>query len=234
MPAMLESLTVSKATLEAREVYFSYGSGDLLRGVSLVVEPGDTIAIMGRSGSGKTTLLKLLAGLLKPRAGVVRVLGCEVGHPCFESVRRRLAYIPQSLGLVSGASALYNVLLGRAASHPLRFITGLWPRRAVEEALEALRAVGLDSKARSSVDRLSGGERQRVAIARALFQGASVVLADEPVSNLDADTAAEVAKLLVEPSRRGTSIIAVLHDQDIAFEFFKRVYLLNGGVLKEL
>jgi len=84
------------------------------------------------------------------------------------------------------------------------------------------------------VDRLSGGERQRVAIARALFQGASVVLADEPVSNLDADTAAEVAKLLVEPSRRGTSIIAVLHDQDIAFEFFKRVYLLNGGVLKEL
>ena len=220
--------------LEAAEVYFSYDSTDLLRGVTLTVRPGDAVAIMGRSGSGKSTLLKIFAGLLKPRRGLVRVLGCATDASCFESVRLRVAYIPQSLGLVGSASALYNVLLGRAARRPFRFLTGFWSRREVEEALEALRAVGLGDKARTSVDRLSGGERQRVAIARALFQRASIIYADEPVSNLDADTAAEVTKLLVEPRRVGVAVVAVLHDQDLAFEFFDRVYVLSGGVLKEL
>jgi len=220
--------------LEAEDLYFSYGEREILRGVSIEVKPGDVVAIMGRSGSGKTTLLKIFAGLLKPHRGVVQVLRCEVDKPCFESVRPRIAYIPQSLGLVSGATALYNVLLGRAPRHPFNFVFGLWSRRDVEEAVEALRVVGLGDKAKMGVDKLSGGEKQRVAIARALFQKASVILADEPVSNLDAETAAEVTKLLVKPSQDGVAVVAVLHDQDIAFEFFKRVYVLKGGMLVEM
>jgi phosphonate transport system ATP-binding protein len=225
---------VADVLLEVENVFFGYDSTDLLRGVSLEVRRGEAVAVMGRSGAGKSTLLKICAGLLKPRSGVVKVLGREVGNRCFESVRPRIAYIPQTLGLVSGASALYNVLLGRASRRPLRFVAGLWSRRDVEEALEALRAVGLGDKAEMVVDKLSGGERQRVAIARALFQGASVIYADEPVSNLDINTATEVMKLLMEFRRRGAAVVAVLHDQDLAFEFFDRVYMLSGGVLKEL
>jgi ABC-type phosphate/phosphonate transport system ATPase subunit len=220
--------------LEVENVFFGYDSTDLLRGVSLEVRRGEAVAVMGRSGAGKSTLLKICAGLLKPRSGAVKVLGREVGNRCFESVRPCIAYIPQTLGLVSGASALYNVLLGRASRCPLRFVAGLWSRRDVEEALEALRAVGLGDKAEMVVDKLSGGERQRVAVARALFQGASVIYADEPVSNLDINTATEVMKLLMEFRRRGAAVVAVLHDQDLAFEFFDRVYMLSGGILKEL
>jgi len=116
----------------------------------------------------------------------------------------------------------------------LRFMVGLWSRRDIEEALEALRAVGLESKAMTRVDRLSGGERQRVAIARAIFQGAKVILADEPVSNLDYETAELVLSKLVGLADRGVTVIAVMHDYDLAFKYFKNVYVLKDGTLREL
>jgi ABC-type phosphate/phosphonate transport system ATPase subunit len=115
-----------------------------------------------------------------------------------------------------------------------RFITGFWSWGDVRDAMEALSIVGLDGKAGVRVDRLSGGEKQRVAIARALFQRADIVLADEPVSNLDRDTAENIVKILAGLSRKGVTVISVLHDLDLALSYFNRVYILNDGRLREI
>ncbi len=218
--------------VELRDVFFSYGSNKILNGASLEIGYGEAIAIMGRSGVGKTTLLKIIAGLLRPEKGYVKVLGCTMQTECSDSLRGRIAYIPQNLGLIEGESALYNVLLARAPNKPLRFVAGLWGRDDSNEAREVLRMVGLENKARNRVERLSGGEKQRVAIARAIFQRASVLLADEPVSNLDLDTAEAIVRLMVGLKSRGLAIIAVMHDRDLALRYFDKIYLLEGGVLR--
>lgn len=228
-----KALEAGKAVV-LRGVEFSYGELKILRGVSLDVDAGGAIAIMGRSGSGKTTLLKIIAGLLRPERGFVRVLGVDIYRDGSRHIRGRIAYIPQNIGLIEGASALYNVLIARAPERSLRFITGFWSRGDVRDAMEALRIVGLDGKARIRVDRLSGGERQRVAIARALFQRASIVLADEPVSNLDRDTAENLVRILASLSRKGVTVISVLHDLDLALSYFNRVYVLSDGRLREV
>ena len=220
--------------VEMKDVEFSYETLKVLKGVSLEVKLGERIAIMGRSGSGKTTLLKIIAGLLKPEGGFVRVLGYNLMNGSFKNVQGKIAYIPQNLGLVEGGSALYNILLARAPSKPTRFLLGFWDKKDIEEALEALRIVGLESKAMKRVDRLSGGERQRVSVARAIFQGARIILADEPVSNLDRETAESVTASLASLASRGVTIIAVLHDYDLALRFFERVYMLKDGKLWEL
>lgn len=218
--------------VELRDVSFSYGPSRVLRGVNLEVGYGEAVAIMGRSGSGKTTLLKIIAGLLRPEKGYVKVLGHNLQSGGLNSVRGRIAYIPQTLGLIEGESALYNVLLARASRKPLMFITGLWGRDDVEDAIEALRLVGLNGVDRRRVETLSGGERQRVAIARAIFQGAVLLLADEPVSNLDLDTAEAIVNLMVGLKSRGLSIISIMHDRELALKYFDRVYILDGGVLR--
>lgn len=230
---VVEEITLLKLladrAVELRDVSFSYGSNKILDGASLNVDRGEAVAIMGRSGVGKTTLLKIIAGLLKPQKGYVRVFG-RPPHECL--MEGMIAYIPQTLGLIEGESALYNVLLARAPRKPLRFMMGLWDGDDVREALEALRIVGLEDKAKSRVERLSGGERQRVAIARAIFQRASVLLADEPVSNLDLDTAETIVKMIVDLKSRGLTIIAVMHDRELAFKYFDKIYLLDGGILR--
>ncbi|HWQ18106.1 MAG TPA: ATP-binding cassette domain-containing protein [Sulfolobales archaeon] len=219
--------------VELKDVFFGYGSTRILSGVNLKVGYGEAVAIMGKSGAGKTTLLKIIAGLLKPERGHVRVLGCITHTDCFNSLRGRIAYIPQNLGLVEGESALYNVLLAKAPSKPLRFMAGLWGRDDLGEAFEALKMVGLDGKARSRVDRLSGGERQRVAIARAILQRAEVLLADEPVSSLDLDTAEDIVRFMAGLKSKGLTIIAVMHDKWLTSKYFDKIYLLDGGVLRE-
>ncbi len=220
--------------VELRDVFFSYGSNQILRGVSLEIGYGEAVAVMGRSGAGKTTLLKIIAGLLRPEKGYVKVLGCEPTAECIDSLRGRIAYIPQTLGLIDGETVIYNVLLARAPRKPFRFMAGLWSREDMIQASEALKAVGLGDKARNRVNRLSGGEMQRVVIARAIFQGASLLLADEPVSNLDLDTAEAVVKLMVDLRSRGLAIIAVMHDRELALKYFNKTYLLDRGILREM
>ncbi|MFN4046642.1 MAG: phosphonate ABC transporter ATP-binding protein [Acidilobaceae archaeon] len=220
--------------VELRDVSFSYGSNIILRGANLEVYRGEAVAVMGKSGSGKTTLLKIIAGLLKPEKGYVKVFGHMIQAGGFNSIMGRIGYIPQTLGLIEGETALYNVLLARAPHKPLRFITGLWGKDDVEGALEALSIVRLNGKAGRRVDTLSGGERQRVAIARAIFQKADLLLADEPVSSLDLDTAEAIVSLMVGLKSRGLTIISVMHDRDLALEYFDRVYFLDEGVLREI
>ncbi|MFN7106118.1 MAG: ATP-binding cassette domain-containing protein [Pyrobaculum sp.] len=202
--------------VKSLEFWYSHESA-LLHDVSLEIRHRERMAILGKSGVGKTTLLKILAGLISPRRGVV------------ENRFRKTTYIPQNLGLVETATALENVLYATLDAAGLLF--GLWKREAVERAGRALEAVGLYQKRKMKVSSLSGGERQRVAVARAIMQGAELVLADEPVSNLDLDNARSVLKLF---ATLPTAVVAVMHDIDLAMEFFHRGYRLEGGRLVEL
>ncbi|MEM4422794.1 ATP-binding cassette domain-containing protein [Pyrobaculum sp.] len=203
--------------LVLESVYFSYRE-PLLRGVNLIVEKGSRIAIMGKSGAGKTTLLKIMAGLLAPQKGRV-----ARGF-------RAVSYIPQNAGLVETATALENVLYATLSAKGI--FLGLWDAALREKAEKVVESVGLGHKKNVIVSRLSGGERQRVAIARALMQGAELILADEPISNLDYENAVSVLRILT--NQPGISVVAVMHDVDLAMEYFSRGYELRNGVLVEL
>ncbi|MCS7140895.1 MAG: ATP-binding cassette domain-containing protein [Candidatus Nitrosocaldus sp.] len=222
--------------VEAIDLAYGYSTNSILfDNVNLAVERGKSVAIMGRSGSGKSTLLRIINGFIRPLRGSVRVLGMDVDGRYSNGLRRRVAYIPQSLGLVENATALENVLLARAADSQFRALLGLWRREYVDEAMRILKSIGMDGKARSRVNRLSGGERQRVAIARALMQGAKVVLADEPVSNLDHDNARSILDILRGMCRmNSTSSIMVMHDRRLAEEYADEAYILADGRLSRL
>ncbi len=202
-------------------IYYGVNGTALLRGVSAVFEEGKAYLIMGKSGVGKTTLLKIIAGILRPTGGKVMFMG-----------HHRVAYIPQNLGLIKGATALENVLLAFSSQCRLCPLTNMWPRSYVDRALAALRAVMLGDKAWVKVENLSGGEMQRVAIARAMAYGADVILADEPVSNLDEENAAHVVELLTGLRSRGL-VISVMHNREF-MDMFDEVYMLDMGSLKPL
>lgn len=220
--------------VDIKELSFNYGDLVILRNVNLSIKYGELVAIMGKSGSGKTTLLKIIAGLLKPSVGSVRVLGWNITSERIESIKGKIAYIPQTLGLIEGGSVLYNVLLARAPVKPIAFMAGYWGKDDIMEALDTLKLVGLENKAMSRVDKLSGGERQRVAIARALFQRAQLLLADEPVLSLDYETAESIIRLIASLKSRNLTIIAVLHDKEFAYRYFDKIYVIDNGTLKML
>lgn len=232
-----EGITESRYAVEAVDLAYGYSNNTILfDNVNLAVGHGKSIAIMGRSGSGKSTLLRIINGALRPSKGIVKILGIRIDGRYNNGLRRRVAYIPQSLGLVENATVLENVLLARASDSQFRALLGLWKREHLDEAMSILRSMGMQEKARIRVNRLSGGERQRVAIARALMQGARVVLADEPVSNLDHDNAHSILKIFRDMSRsssRSTSII-VMHDRALAEEYADEAYMLADCRLTRL
>lgn len=196
-------------------IAYAINGKTILRNVSLEINRGEAVALLGKSGVGKTTLLKIGAGILKPTSGVVERRASRVG------------YVPQSIGLIETATVLENVLI--ASGYPLGVFIGRWPRHLVEKAAQVLHQVGLGDKLKEPVANLSGGEKQRVAIARALLYGAEIILADEPVSNLDFQTAEDVLKLLTSFKGNG-AVLAVLHDVDLALKYFDKGYRLEGGM----
>ena len=210
---------------------FRLGSDEVwaVRDVSLAVEPGEFLALIGRSGSGKTTLLNLIAGLDRPSAGEVEIDGARVdlmGEGDLIALRRRkLGFIFQSFGLLPLLSAQENVELA------LR-IAGVHRDRPAR-ARETLELVGLEQRAHHRPYELSGGEQQRVAIARALVTEPALVLADEPTGELDSATATAVFTLIRDVCReRGVSIIACTHDR-LVMEMASRVEELEDGRLAE-
>ena len=207
---------------------FRLGSEEVwaVRDVSLAVEPGEFLALIGRSGSGKTTLLNLIAGLDRPTEGEVEIDGARVDRMSEEELvelrRRKLGFIFQSFGLLPLLSAQENVEL------PLR-IAGIGGRGA--RAREMLDLVGLGRRARHRPYELSGGEQQRVAIARALVTEPSLVLADEPTGELDSATATAVFTLIRDLCReRGVTIVTCTHDR-LVMEMADRVEELEDGKL---
>jgi phosphonate transport system ATP-binding protein len=218
--------------LEFRGVIFAYpGHAPVLRELSLVVEQGALVMVVGASGSGKTTLLKLAKGLLPLEGGEIFVLGQPVRWPgACGRLDRRVAYIPQHLGLVRTLTVLDNTLigaLGRAGL--LRSLLHRFPPQIVQQAREVLDALGIGAKAEERVYRLSGGERQRVAIARALMQQPRLILADEFISQLDPATAAEIMQAMRRIADSGVALLVTTHDFDIVGRFADRVVVLREG-----
>ncbi len=207
-----------------------FGSGETevvaVRDVSLAVEPGEIVLIMGLSGSGKTTLLLMLGGLLRPSEGHIQIGEddlTELDERRLPEVRlRRIGFIFQDFNLLSSLSALDNVAL-------VVQLTGLSRRAARQRARQLLEELGMGHRLNFLPEKLSGGEKQRVAIARALVNGPDIILADEPTSNLDSRRGHETMRLLRRIAEEGMrSVIIVSHDERIK-DIADRVLWLEDG-----
>ncbi len=212
-----------------------FGTVQAVARLSLRVQSGETLAVLGPSGAGKTTLLMLIAGETPPDSGRVVVEGIDLAdmRPGRE-LARLVGMIHQQFDLVPNLSALQNVLVGRLGEWGLlRSMVSLGFPRERETALAALERVGLDGRVELRAGRLSGGEQQRVAIARLLVQDPAVVLADEPVASLDPARAGEVMDILLSVTRdAGKTLIASMHSVELARRYFERLVGLRNGQLQ--
>ena len=211
-----------------------YGTTLALDDVSFVVDPGEFVALLGPSGAGKSTLFRCVTRLVAPDTGVVRVLGRDMsalGGQELRLARRDVGLIFQQFNLIGRLSAMDNVLAGRMGHAPtLRVMLRQFTRADRQLALAALDRVGLLERAGQRADSLSGGQQQRVAIARVLAQQARLLLADEPVSSLDPQSAENVLGILRNIAREtGIAVVCALHQVDLARRYADRVVALRGG-----
>jgi putative ABC transport system ATP-binding protein len=199
-----------------------------LRDVSLTIGQGELVSIAGPSGSGKTTLLHLMGTLDPPTSGTVRVTGVEVGRLSDRQLSAlratRIGFIFQQFFLAEHATVIDNVADGLLyAGVPL-------PERR-QRAREALDMVGLGFRPDARPTQLSGGQRQRVAIARALVGAPAIVLADEPTGNLDTATGQAILTLIDELHTRGSTIVVITHDHDVAARMPRRIEMRDGQII---
>jgi putative ABC transport system ATP-binding protein len=209
-----------------------YRMGDVdvhaLRDVSLTIEEGESVAVMGPSGSGKSTLMNILGCLDRPSAGTYHLVGQEVSRMdrnALATVRNRtLGFVFQSFNLLTRTSALENVEL------PLLY-AGVGGRERHRRAHEALERVGLGGRVHHHPNQMSGGQQQRVAIARALVSKPRLMVADEPTGNLDSRTSVEIMALFQELGRSGITLLLVTHEPDIA-RYASRVVVMRDGLVQ--
>lgn len=220
--------------LNVRDVVKIYELGSIkvlaLRGVSLEVEKGSFVAIMGPSGSGKSTLMNIIGCLDHPTKGSVEIEGIETS----EMDRSQLAYVRnkkigfifQSFNLLPRVSALENVMLP--------FLYSNQPKNhSRERALEILKSVGLEDRIMHKPNELSGGQKQRVAIARALVNDPAIILADEPTGNVDSRSGVEIMALLQQLNNKAMTILMVTHDSFIAQHANRIIHFSDGKIVQE-
>jgi lipoprotein-releasing system ATP-binding protein len=223
---------MSDVLVRAADIVKDYESGaeklHILRGISLEIAPGSTVAVAGQSGSGKSTLLNILGGLDRCDSGSVLVAGTEIcglsENNLTEYRSRRVGFIFQFHYLLKDFTALENVMLPA-------YIAGMKKKDALEKARALLADVRMDDRIGHFPSQLSGGERQRVAVARSMVNNPDIILADEPTGNLDPGNSAVVAELLYAAAERwGKTLVVVTHDETVARRARVR-YTLEAGVL---
>jgi putative ABC transport system ATP-binding protein len=219
--------------VELSDIHLTLGSAagqvNILRGVTLQVQRGETVAVVGPSGSGKSTMMMIVAGLERPSTGSVRIAGSDFGALDEDGLalfrRRHIGIVFQAFHLIATMTALENVAV------PLE-LAGI--ADAFDRAREGLKAVGLGERVEHYPGQLSGGEQQRVALARAFAAEPALLLADEPTGNLDAATGAAIVDLMFELRRkRDATLVLITHDLDLAARCDRTVRMLDGRILPE-
>lgn len=214
--------------IEVNDLSFSYGSHDVLRGVSFSAHEGQTIALLGPNGAGKSTLFRCMLGFLRPSAGDVRLDEKPLGAYPQKELARKIAYIPQSYSPAFDYTVLECVLMGLTA-HLGTFDA---PSKADEQAaLAALESLGIAELASRSCGRISGGERQLMLLARALVQKARLLLMDEPTASLDYGNSCRVMQRIKALAQEGYTVIFSTHDPNQALRYASRVLALKDGAL---
>lgn len=213
--------------LETSRLSFAYAEREVLRDVSLAIQPGECVGLLGPNGSGKSTLLKLLYGYLQPRAGTVRLRGRDLGGLSQHAIARAIAVVPQEAPETFGFTVAERVLMGR---HPFLGPFEFETAQDLEIAREAMaRTDTLRFRDRTFTE-MSGGERQRAMIASALAQTPEALLLDEPTAMLDIKYQAQIMRLLRELNQeRGTTIVVAVHDLNLAALSCQRLVLLKEG-----
>lgn len=219
----------SDPIVDLRDVWKTYQMGEVdvhaLRGVSFSIWPGQMVAIMGPSGSGKSTILNLLGGLDRPTSGHYLLGGKDVSdlsdNELSEVRASRLGFVFQSYNLIPQLNVTDNIEI------PLYYL-GLSEQESYERAVELAQQVGLGHRLNHSPTELSGGQQQRVSIARALASDPLLLLADEPTGNLDTTTGGEILNLLKDLNERGTTLILVTHDPNVAELCEYTLHLVDG------
>jgi putative ABC transport system ATP-binding protein len=219
------------AVLDIHQATMTYGGGvTALDSVSLRIDEGEFVAILGPSGSGKSTLLNIMGTLDRPTSGSVLLDGHNVTAMSDKRLSRlrgqRIGFVFQQFHLIDGLSAVENVATGLLYAGESR-------RHRRTKALEVLERVGLAQRAGHTPQQLSGGERQRVAIARALVNRPALVLADEPTGALDAANGGLVLDLLTDLNRAGTTIALITHDHDVAARVPRQIRILDGRLVSD-
>ncbi|MFO0581469.1 MAG: ABC transporter ATP-binding protein [Anaeromyxobacter sp.] len=212
--------------VDVRDVHFAYGRAAALAGVSFQAREGEFVGLVGPNGAGKSTLIRLVAGLAAPRAGTVRLAGLDPHAAPRRDVARVCALVPQEPKVAWPFTVREAVMMGRAARQGLLAVADRFDRGAVDGALAACDLVGLADR---RLDALSGGERRRVFFARALAQEPRVLLLDEPTAFLDLAHQVAAMRMARVAAEGGLSVVAVLHDLNLAGAACDRVVVVHGG-----
>ena len=213
----------------AENVHKWYGQFHVLRGVSMNVNRGEVVVVMGPSGSGKSTFIRTFNALEEYQQGKITIDGIELSHDLrnIETIRREIGMVFQQFNLFPHLSVLQNVMLAPVWVRR-------WPKKKAEEvAMQLLERVGILSQAQKYPAQLSGGQQQRVAIARSLAMQPKIMLFDEPTSALDPEMVREVLDVMRNLAQTGITMVVVTHEVGFAREVADRIVLMDGGVLVE-
>jgi phosphonate transport system ATP-binding protein len=218
--------------IECQDIYSSHKSSlnrPILNGISLKINPGESVALLGPNGAGKSSLLKAMVGLIPIEKGEIQVNGRKITPKSLPYVRSQMGMIWQGGGLIPQLSALDNVLCGRLGKMSSWSSFGGFSKGDRQKAQTLLSELGLAWQSQEKVSKLSGGQQQRVAIARALMTSPPILLADEPTSGLDVVVTQQVMAILMALHQGGITLVLVLHDLAMARQYTDRAIILEQG-----